>query len=287
MQTKDVFAGLESDDLSATVSAPARTHINRAPADYVPAAERAFTEKCPKCAGTGSTRWGVCFRCQGKGGKTFKTSPAARQQAKQSRVAKAQRTAAENLEAFAAAEPAVYAWFTGSTFPFAVAMREAVEKYGSLTERQLAASNNALDKLNAAKQQRQERIESAPAVNATALHEAFAIAASKGKRTPKLIVMGLRIKPAKASSTNAGALYVTQRSTNLYLGKVIGGKFLRTRDCDAEAEKIVLDVIADPKGAAIRSGITTTTCSVCGITLTDPASIAAGIGPTCATNFGW
>lgn len=287
MTAKDPFAGLESDDLNATVSAPARTTTSRAPADYVSATERAFTEKCSKCAGTGQTRWGVCFRCQGKGGKTFKTSPATRQQAKQSRVAKAQRTAEQNLEAFAIEQPAVAAWFTGSTFPFAVAMREAVTKYGSLTERQLAASNNAIDKLNAAKAQRQDRITNAPAVNAAALSEAFAKATGSQKTAPKLYVAGLRIKPAKATSANAGALYVTERSTNLYLGKVIGGKFHSSRECTAEQQATVLDVIADPKGAAVKHGKLTGTCAVCGRELTDQASIDAGIGPVCATKFGW
>lgn len=283
---KDAFPA--GDDLSATLNAPARAETStRIPADYVPAAERAFTEKCPKCAGTGQTRWGVCFRCNGKGGKSFKTSPETRQQAKQHRVAKAQRTEQQNLEAFKAAEPAVFAWFDGSTFPFAVAMRDAVAKWGSLTERQLEASKNAMAKLEAAKAQRAERIETAPAVNASALSEAFAKATGSQKTAPKLYVAGLRIKPAKATSANAGALYVTERGSNTYLGKIINGKFHSSRECSAEQQTAVLNVIADPKGAAVKHGKLTGTCAVCGRELTDQASIDAGIGPVCATKFGW
>jgi hypothetical protein len=37
----------------------------------------------------------------------------------------------------------------------------------------------------------------------------------------------------------------------------------------------------------VRYGRATGNCSCCGRELTDPASIAAGIGPVCAEKYGW
>ena len=50
--------------------------------------------------------------------------------------------------------------------------------------------------------------------------------------------------------------------------------------------KALLDEIAaDPKGSAIAFGKATGTCGVCSKTLTNPESIAAGIGPWCAKKY--
>lgn len=49
----------------------------------------------------------------------------------------------------------------------------------------------------------------------------------------------------------------------------------------------VLDaLLADPAAAAVEYGHRTGSCCICGRTLTDPESIAAGIGPICAGKFG-
>lgn len=44
-------------------------------------------------------------------------------------------------------------------------------------------------------------------------------------------------------------------------------------------------LLADPKAAAVEYGHRTGSCCVCGRTLTDPESVAAGIGPVCASKF--
>lgn len=49
-------------------------------------------------------------------------------------------------------------------------------------------------------------------------------------------------------------------------------------------ERIVVD---GPREAAIRYGMELGECSICGRTLTNPESIAAGIGPVCAGKRGW
>ena len=46
-------------------------------------------------------------------------------------------------------------------------------------------------------------------------------------------------------------------------------------------------IMADPKTASIEYGKLTGTCGVCGRTLEDENSVAAGIGPICAVKTGW
>jgi hypothetical protein len=71
-------------------------------ADFVPSAGAAalptgnFEEQCWKCRGTGRYgNLGQCFKCAGKGKLSFATSPEARANARQGRVARATRNAAE------------------------------------------------------------------------------------------------------------------------------------------------------------------------------------------------
>jgi hypothetical protein len=54
-----------------------------------------------------------------------------------------------------------------------------------------------------------------------------------------------------------------------------------------EVEREIVGVAHDPLNAAIAYGKRYGKCSVCARTLTDEASIARGIGPVCAANFGW
>lgn len=281
----------KSDDpLAEVLNAPLASTPKKPPASYnggVPEG-KLYERPCHKCGGSGrfigysGRSVGSCFTCKGTGKLTTKTD---RVKAGVKKAAKKARTAAENLEAFKLAEPAVFAWFDGSSFPFAIAMKEAVQKWGSLTERQMEACKRSVEKLAAAKQARVERVTQAPSVNVGALEEAFAKARVGAKKAPRLIIAGFKVSPAGANSANPGALYVTAGST--YLGKITGGKFLASRDCDEASTKAVLELLADPKAAAIKAGRLTGICAVCARELTDPESIAAGIGPVCAGNFGW
>lgn len=259
---------------------------------------RAYPEKCPKCRGTGRfVSWagrdlGQCHKCKGKGEIVFKTSASQRAQSRATaadRKARAQMTA---LETFAAQHPAEWAWIEGSraTFEFAQSIHDAIAKYGSLTERQLAACTRAAEK--AAQRQadraaaQQARLEAAPVVSMDKMLAAFA-AASQTLQNPKLrMTGGLEISPAKATSTNAGFLYV--KTGDLYLGKISPeGKFLRSRDCSDAHEQQLVAIAADPLAAAVAYGRETGTCSCCARELTNPLSIELGIGPICREKFGW
>lgn len=53
------------------------------------------------------------------------------------------------------------------------------------------------------------------------------------------------------------------------------------------AATILRKIEQDPRSASLRYGQEIGACGVCGRTLTDEASRAAGIGPVCAQNAGW
>lgn len=239
----------ESDDLDALLIAPLRPGVSELPA-LVPAG---FEGKCPKCHGTGIYRsgrfMGNCFKCKGKGKLVYKTSSETRARNKANATVRMEKTSRQKLEAFREIHPDVFAWFDGSIFPFAVAMREAVEKYGHLTERQLAAAVGSAQKLAAAKTQSAARIENAVTVDLTKITEALSRAAQKMGR-PKLRAAGLVISIASSTSANAGSYYVKTRG-DVYLGKIVNGKFLRSRECTDENETKFLKVAVDPKAAAI------------------------------------
>lgn len=295
----DIFPA--SDDLASAINAQVdttrrdlpRQPIVRALRDELPTAEGVgqYVEACPKCAGRGRfVSWagrdcGQCFTCHGKGKLFFKSSAATRAARRDAAEARRERVQAEALETFKAAHPDVFAWFDGSTFPLAISFREAVQKWGSLTEKQLAAARSCIAKRDAAKAAAVARVENAPAVETSALETAFATAAQNGLKFPKVRFAGLTVSPAPATGKNAGSLYV--KADGEYCGKITSGRFICTRECDDATKARVIDTLKDPKSAAIAYGIETGSCSCCGRELTDPASVSAGIGPICAKKFGW
>lgn len=119
-------------------------------------------------------------------------------------------------------------------------------------------------------------------VSDDALRAAFDKLRASGLKRISLRMQGFKVKPAKADSKNPGALYVTETESDTYLGKIINGRFQNTRECTTETAEKVAALIADPMAAIKASGIETGTCAICGLELTDPESIARGIGPICA-----
>ena len=116
-------------------------------------------------------------------------------------------------------------------------------------------------------------------VNDDALRATFDKLLDSGLKRVKLRMSGFAVKPAKSTGKHPGSLYVTEGET--YLGRVAGGKFLRMDCCTQETADKVAALIADPMAAIKATGIETGTCCLCGLTLTDPASIERGWGPIC------
>jgi hypothetical protein len=95
----------------------------------------------------------------------------------------------------------------------------------------------------------------------------------------------LRISPAKEHSANAGCLYVQRKGE--YQGKITeAGKFLAVAASAPDTASLLEQIAVDPSQAARDYGKRTGTCCCCGRELTDPVSIANGIGPICASNWG-
>ena len=275
-----------------SISAKDSKYEKRTPTDR---AETLFTEKCTACKGRGrfisytGRDVGECFTCNGKGTLTFKTPKAARDSAKIKNAERKAKTEAANLARLEDAYPQLKDWWGDTGFEFALNMRDAAIKFGALTEKQLAAALKGADKLAAAKAERQQAavtaVANAPVVNVSGVVEAFDRAFKAGIKRPKMRVLAgdhrLVLSRAPDNGNNAGAVYVKERDTEAYLGKVLGGKFLKSRECDDATAKQVVSVCRDPLTAAVAYGRLLGECSVCGRTLTDAVSIANGIGPIC------
>ena len=249
----------------------------------------AFEEKCPKCKGSKRfISWagrdcGPCLTCKGTGKKAYKTSPTARADGRAYTEHRRATKIAENLSDFALKHPDEWDWIRqNQSNDFARNMRLAIERYGALTENQMNAVKRNVARLSAAK----TRAEEAPTVDPTPIITAFE-KASKVLKRPVLRVGGFKFSWAAANSANAGCLYVKTTSGD-YLGKITTEKFISSRDCDQMGLTAqVLEAIADPKGAAIKHGRLTGNCACCGLPLSNAESIARGIGPICATKFGF
>ena len=123
-----------------------------------------------------------------------------------------------------------------------------------------------------------------------ALFAAFEAAKSKGAKRLTLRFEGINVKPNRDLS----ALWITSQTEKeegnyglqpKYLGKVT------PQGCDSRlsdtVKEVILSAANDPLNAAIKYGKVSGECSCCGRELTDPRSIERGIGPICATKFGW
>jgi hypothetical protein len=285
------------DDLNDSLDDMLDAEYQRAPKVPPPSYKKPETyfEACSKCGGTGQTRWGTCFRCKGKKGKSYKTSAddraKSRQQATQRKVSKAK----ENLTAFAVAHPTIAAWIAANPkFDFAKKMEEAITKWGRLTEGQLAACERLVERDKARAAERQSRVDNAPTVDVSKIEKAFETALAKANRPG---ARGVWLKPLMLQSGEHPLKFTlgTEKWTGMIfvkvgekkLGAIKDGKFTRRFECTAAEEAAVLDACSDPLKAAIAYGKAWSCCAVCGQTLTNDASIARGIGPICADKYGW
>ena len=259
-----------------------------------------YEEKCPKCRGTGrfvgytGRVLGDCFECKGKGIKTFKSSPEAREKARDAAAAKrdaAAQAARDSAAKWAEENTADWAWMVAAAprFEFAKAMADAVLKYGSLTEKQHAAVTRLRLQSEVRQAQwaaeRAERESVKAEINVDKLAAAFATAKANKLKYPKIRLADFVFSLAPDHGRNAGAIYVKDGET--YLGKVVEGRFTRSRDCNAELEQAIIAAAADPEAAAAAYGLQTGTCSCCGRELTNAESVGLGIGPICREKFGW
>jgi len=263
---------------------------------------KAFVEKCSKCRGTGrfisySGRvLGPCFACKGKGEKSFATAPTVRAAARERAAAKP----ANRWDAFVAQYPAEAAVLTkgiaqtygdGRWNATCSDIKGKVEKYGDLHEGTMAMLGRAVARDAERAAGRVARVEAAPSVDVSKLTAAFAARSAAGAKVAKLRFVGVTL-----SLKDASTIYVksTDRKvegnfgfTNEYLGKIVDGRFIATRACQPADIAALQVAAADPLAAAIAYGRVTSSCSCCGLTLTNKLSIELGIGPICRDKWGF
>jgi hypothetical protein len=263
-------------------------------------APKVFREQCGKCGGSGRwTGYGDCTGdrrctlCDGVGHKVFKNSredrAAAREKAAARKASQALADAALNWSRFHVEHPAVAAWIVEAAatgFEFAISLRAAVEKWSGLTPGQMKAAEKCAKAAAERKISRENAALTAPTVDVAKLEQAFTAAKTSGLKWPKMNLGRIVVSPAGANSRNPGALYVKSKDDG-YLGKVQGGQFFASRDCSDDQREAVVKLLADPQGYAEAHGKLTGNCCICSRDLTDPVSVARGIGPVCASRFGW
>ncbi len=274
--------------------------------DFKTVAVKRATEKvtfpCEICGGAGTitktygysyytqkTYVNKCTACKGRG--SFTTAPNVRKRNRANVAANKVREIEGNREAFDAAQPGLAAWLAeaGSWSGFALSLGSAITQYGDLTEKQLAAALSMRTKCAATTARREAaKADEVTGIDLTAINEAFATAVASGHKRPTYRAESLIISRAPDHGYNAGALYVKD-ADGTYLGKITAETFAPVANILAAADVTarLQAIAADPKGAAIRYGQRTGSCGCCGRELTRADSIAAGIGPICAANWGF
>lgn len=269
------------DPLDDILSAPVNPTPRPAPKVEVPQAEMHY-ESCYKCGGSGRVRWGKCFACQGKGGKSFKQPAAVRAHARDQAAARKEN----KFAAFAKTPVGAYLVERAPKWAFASELLEKVRKYGDLTDNQLNAVQRAMAK-DAERNVARAEAKKPRELDVTGLDAAFRIVREKGAQVATLRTETITFSLAKPGSKNPGAIYAKDAASGTYLGKILDGKFSKAFECTPAQVDLVLDASRDPKGAALRYAEKTGCCSICGRLLTDPESVKAGIGPICANGWGW
>lgn len=263
------------------------------PQDYAGKPAKAKKERptfpCQSCGGSGVYR-GVrvhqeetkCFPCGGKG--HFYTSHADRlkkraeaSKRKRSKLESAQDVFNKEFPGFIEVLREMCSWND-----FARDLMNRYSQYGALSEGQVNAIYRMKAKADATRAEKQQA--RTAVVDLSSIHAMFDKAADSGLQKPVYRAEGLVLSLAKSHSVNAGAIYV-KRTNGEYLGKVVGTKFLGTPESKAEDKDILSLIATNPSKVARDYGKRVGVCSCCGKELTDPASIAAGIGPICATKW--
>lgn len=255
-----------------------------------------FTEKCPKCRGTGAfTSYtgrlvGKCFHCKGAGKLSFAQDADTRAKNRANAGARKARRADENWDLFVVDHADLAAWILANpTFEFATSCQEAVRKYGELSEGRVNGIRKCIAKnaeRAAAKAAQAQAAPTAPACDASRLAESMRTAKANGLKFVFLDIAEFTFKLAPDTGKNPGAIYVTLGDKGEYLGKIMNDKFMASQ-AGAAIQARILEVAQDPFAAAKLHGLQTGRCSCCRRELTNPESVALGIGPICREKFGW
>ena len=170
---------------------------------------------------------------------------------------------------------------------FACSLIAHLNRKGTLTDGQHACVTRSIAQAPIRAAEKAAREANSPNVEIHEIEAAFSRARAAGVKRPKLTFADFRFTAAPMTGVNPGAIYIKSTEDSTYLGKVANGRFVRSRDCSNDLANAAVNVMADPRAAAIAYGLQFGVCCICSRTLTDPASVAIGIGPVCAKRMGW
>lgn len=284
--TDDFFSHLE-DDSKMDSSNPHKTIAREIERPTFP---------CQSCLGTGKYRGArvhqeksQCFACDGRG--FFFTSAADRYKARAKRAENKANNIADTIAAFKEENPGLYEFLGNATWSsFLTDMKRQLDSGKDLSERQLAAVRNQhqkqIERDAAREAERAAKVDNAPVVDLNTIHAMFDKARSSGLKKLAYRAEGLVLTPAPSTGRNAGSIYVKTKGGD-YLGRVTGVKFFAISTAPASTTEALETIARNPAEAATAYGKRTGECSCCGRMLTDPESIKAGIGPICATKWGF
>jgi len=262
----------------------------------MPKADTRPTFPCESCQGTGRYR-GVrvhqaateCFACKGRG--FHYKSRADRMATRAKRLDTTLKNIAKKNALFHEQNPGLIEGLRAMTSwnDFAASLVAQFDEKGGLSDKQIAAGQGQIDKAAARDAERAAAkvasVVNAPVVDMSKIWAMFNTAKSNGLNKLAFVAADLRISPAKSTSANAGCLYVQRKGD--YQGKITeAGKFLAVREASPDTAALLMEIAVNPSQAARDYGKRTGRCCCCDRELTDPVSIANGIGPICATKWG-
>lgn len=164
---------------------------------------------------------------------------------------------------------------------FAKSLLSQYGRKGGLSERQWdAAERTILKSRETAAWHENNRKQ----VNVSSILKLLRTAVDSGLKKPTFRVGHLQFSLAPATGSNPGSVYVSFEKS--YVGKIMGGVFMPTRSAPDGLGDDIAEIAKDPRGKAVEHGRLTGRCSCCGRELSDPKSVALGIGPVCADQWG-
>lgn len=121
------------------------------------------------------------------------------------------------------------------------------------------------------------------------LENMFLAAKARGFMKPTLRTEDFIFSLAPATGKNPDAVYVVDRVSKVYIGKIKNNWFQPGQDYkdSPQARNSILSAMATPRAEALKYGTQSGQCSICGKPLTNKVSIYNKIGPICAEKMGF
>ncbi len=183
-------------------------------------------------------------------------------------------------------------WIKTSAFDFAVKMKDVLDQWGWLTERQLLAVQKCMDSERTYAERKSIRgytpEQTAVALRYAAAEQPTAIDLTKVPSGYYSVPDGatrLKVRIDRGTGRWQGYIFVTDGAVygqqRQYGKQAPGGAYVGL------VQDAIKAIVADPQAASRAYGRLTGSCGVCGRHLEDEQSVAAGIGPICAGRLGW